>query len=106
MDTQKNKPTSGFKKHLIIIYAVVIAVALLTVFTNIFGDTDRNLVPALVWLMALSILIIAVIAILTRTFKIQHVLELNNAKLEEAAELLKKNQISFSKRILTPPMKS
>ena len=91
MDGQKNKPLSLFRKHLIIIYVAVIAVALLTVFTNIFGDTDRNLVPSLVWFIGLLILIIAVIAILTRAFKIQHVLEENNAKLEEFAELLKKN---------------
>ncbi|HUV42084.1 MAG TPA: hypothetical protein VMW23_09885 [Sedimentisphaerales bacterium] len=91
MDPQKNKPTSRFRKHLIIIYAALIAVALLTLLTNVFGDTDRTFAPAIVWLMALLILIIAVIAILTRAFKIQHVLEENNAKLEELAELLKKN---------------
>ncbi len=92
MNFGKDKPLWRFKWHIVAIYIALITVALLTVFTNIFQTSEAGSIPQLIWLLGILVLLIAVIIMLAKTFKILDAIQENGAKLEKIAEALQKNR--------------
>jgi phosphopantetheine adenylyltransferase len=92
MDIRKDRPLWRFKWHFVIIYIALIAVVLLTFLTNIFQTPEEGQMPQLVWLLAALVLLVTVILILSKTFKILNSLAENGAKLEKITETLEKNR--------------
>jgi len=88
----KDRPLWRFKWHILAVYIALIAVVLLTLFTDIFQTSEQGQIPPLIWLLGLLILLVAVILMLAKTFKMLNVLEENGAKLENIAETLEKNR--------------
>jgi hypothetical protein len=89
MGLGKDRPLWRFKWHLVIITIAIIAVVLLTIFSNVF-QTDKLL--QLVLLLAALALLATVILILSKTLKIVDSLAENDTKLEKIAETLEKNR--------------
>lgn len=92
----KDRPLWRFKWHIVAIYVALIVVALLAVFTDIFQTSKEGQIPQLVWLLAVVILLIAVIAIVSKAMKIVDAVRENGARLEQIAELLEKNRSAVS----------
>lgn len=92
MDLGKNGLLGRFKWHTVIIYAALIVVFLLVSFTEIFRTPQEGQIPQFVWLLAVLVLLVTIILMLSKTFKILNVLEENGAKLEKVAEALEKNR--------------
>jgi hypothetical protein len=92
MNLGKDRPLWRFKWHFVIIYIALIAVVLLIVFTNIFQTPEEDYLPQLLWLLATLALLVAVVLILSKTFKILSSLAENGAKLEKITEMLEKNR--------------
>jgi len=92
MSFGKDKPLWQFKWYLVIIYLAVIAVVLLTVFTDIFRTSEVGTVPQLVWLFGGLLLLIALITMVSRIFAIIDAVAENGAKLERVAGILEKNR--------------
>ncbi len=92
MDLGKGRPLWRFKWHIVIIYISLIAVVLLTFFTDIFGTPETGAIPQLVWFFAILVLLVTVILILSKAFKILDTLKENGAKLEKIAEALEKSR--------------
>lgn len=92
MDPGKDRPSWQLGRHILIIYAGAVAVALsvtiLVLFTNIFDESDFSSILQLIWL----IIAFGVILVLSRTSRILDALHENNAKLERIAETLEKNR--------------
>lgn len=86
-----DSPLRRFKWHIVIIYAALIAVFVLGVFTDVFHASQTGSIPQLVWLFGALVLLIAVITMLSRVFKIASSLEANSVKLEEIAVMLEKS---------------
>ena len=92
MDPAKNGLIKRFWKHLLIINITLIAVVLVTIFTNIFQTSQEGAIPQPVWLMAVVLILTAVVVMLSKTFKINKTLQDNGAMLEEMTEALKKDR--------------
>jgi hypothetical protein len=92
MDLGKNGLLGRFKWYIVVIYVALIAVVLLTIFTEIFQTPQQGQIPQLVWLLAALVLLVTVILLLSKAFKILDMLEQNGAKLEKIAEALEKNR--------------
>ncbi len=71
-----------FKWHVVIICVAVAIVVLLTMFTDIFQSTKSNLVGQLVLVLGVLVAFSALLAMLSRLFKILDVLRDNSSKLE------------------------
>jgi hypothetical protein len=89
MGLGKDRSLWRFKWHFVIISIALIAVVLLTFFTNVF-QTDKLL--QFVLLLAALALLATVILILSKTLKIVDSLAENDTKLEKIAETLEKNR--------------
>lgn len=92
MDPAKNGLLRRFWKHILIIYIALIAVALVTVFTNIFQTSEDGAMPQPIWLMAVMLILTAMVVMLSKMFKINKTLQDNGARLEEITEALKKDR--------------
>jgi len=93
-----------FKWHIVVICAAVLLVILLSLFTGIFQESQTNLLQNLVWLLGALIFLSALLAMLSRVFKILEALRDNSSKLEEVAGALDKirsglQQIDQSTRV-------
>ncbi len=92
MDLGKDRLLWRFKWHIAAIYIALIVVALLTFFTDIFRTPETGEIPQLVWLLAILMLLVGVILILSKAFRILDTLQENGTKLEKIAEALEKNR--------------
>jgi hypothetical protein len=93
-----------YKWHIVIICATLAIVVLLALFTSIFEASEARVLRDLVWLLGALIFISALLALVSRVFKIVGALRENSAKLEEVTGTLEKirdglAQINQSTRI-------
>ena len=104
MDLQKSGPLSRFKWHIVIICIALAIVFLLALFTDIFEKSQVRELRYLVWLLGALVFLSALLAMLSRVFKILDALQDNSTKLEKVAGALEKirdglTQINQSTRI-------
>jgi len=92
MDSGKDRPLWRFKWHIVVICIALIAVVLLIVFTTIFRTPEAGLIPQFVALLSVLALLVAVLIMLLRAFKILDAFVENGAKLEKIAEALEKSR--------------
>ncbi len=93
MNLGKDKPLRRFKRQSIITYIALIAIVLLAVLAGIFLTPQEEVkMLQIVWLIAALVLLVTVILILSKTFKILGSLAENGAKLEKVTEMLEKNR--------------
>lgn len=104
MNSEKDSFLQRFKWHIVVICAALIIVVLLTMFTDIFQAEETNLLWQLVLTLGGLVFISALLAMLSKVFKILEALRDNSAKLEEVAGALEKihaglTQINHSTRV-------
>ena len=96
MNLGKDSPLWQSKWGILVVYIVLVAIFMVTVFltffTNIFRTSRVSSIPQLVWFLVASLFLIAVILMLSKTLKILDALEENGVKLERIAEALEKNR--------------
>jgi len=89
MNLIKDGPLWRFRWHLII---TAIVLVLLAVSTNIPGTSGARLIPLLIWWLGPLALLVVVITMLLKVFKISETSADNGAKLDKIAETLEKNR--------------
>lgn len=104
MDSTKGGFLQQFKWHIVIICLALAIVVVLTLFTDIFQRTQTNLLRQLVLMLGGLVFISALLALLSRVFKILDALRDNSVKLEEVTGALEKisaelTQINHSTRV-------
>jgi hypothetical protein len=104
MSSQKESFLQRFKWHIVIICVALAIVVLLTMFTDIFQAEETHLLRQLVLMLGGLVFLSALLAMLSKVFKILEALQDNSAKLEEVAGALGKihaglTQINHSTRI-------
>lgn len=104
MDLQKDGPLWRFKWHIVIICVALALVFLLALLTDIFEKADVRELRYLVWLLGALVFLSALLAMLSRVFKMLDALRDNSAKLEQVAGALEKirdglMQINHSTRV-------
>lgn len=93
-----------FKWHIVIICAALLIIGLLSLFTNIFQPAQTNLLRQMVLMLGALVFLSALLAMLSRVFKILDALRDNSTKLEEVTGALEKiktglEQINQSTRV-------
>jgi hypothetical protein len=104
MNSHKDSFRQRYKWHIVIICVAIAIVVLLTRFTDIFQSTESNLLRQLVLVLGVLVALSALLAMLSRLFKILDALRDNSAKLEAVADVLEKistglTQINHSTRV-------
>ncbi|MHC4389595.1 MAG: hypothetical protein ACYSX1_13455, partial [Planctomycetota bacterium] len=82
-------------KALVLYIALVVifmGTVFLTFFTDVFTTSRIGAIPQLVWFLVVSLFLVAVILLLSKTIRILDALEENSSKLERIAEALEKNR--------------
>ena len=90
MEPGKDGFLGRFKWHIVIICAALVIVLLLAVFTDIFQTSETGVLRNLVWLLGALIFLSALLAMLSRVFKMLDALRDNSAKLEQVTGALEK----------------
>ncbi|MHC4191130.1 MAG: hypothetical protein ACYSUB_15865 [Planctomycetota bacterium] len=90
MDSKKDTFLRRFKWHTVIISATLVIVLLLSVFTNIFQAAETNRLRLLVIMLGVLIILSALLAMLSRVFKIVDTLHDFSVKLKELTGALEK----------------
>ena len=90
MDLGKDGLLWRFKWHIVIICAALLVVFLLALFTDIFQTAEVSLMRHLVWLLGALVFLSALLAMLSRVFKILDALRSNSTQLEEVTKALEK----------------
>jgi hypothetical protein len=93
-----------FRWHLAIIGVALVSVIILTLFTNIFEKSQTDLLRQLVFMLGALVFISALLAMLSRVFKILDALRDNSVKLKEVTKVLENissglAQINHSTRV-------
>jgi len=88
MDSGKDSLIGRFKWHILIICGALAIVVVLTVFTNVFQASEANTLRNLVWMLGALVFLSALLAMLSRVFKIHDALRENISKLEEVTGAL------------------
>ena len=104
MDSQYDSFFAKFKWHIVIIGAALAIVILLATFTNVFMSSKVNVLQNLILLLGALVFLSALLAMLSRLFKIVDALKDNSTKLEEVTGALEKihtglAQINHSTRL-------
>ncbi len=104
MNSHKDSFLQRYRWHLVIICIAVAIIFLLTMFTDIFQSTETNLLRQLILVLGILVALSALLAMLSRLFKILDALRDNSAKLEAVAGALEKihaglTQINHSTRV-------
>jgi hypothetical protein len=104
MISEKDSFLQRFKWHVVVICGAVAIVFLLTMFTDIFQSPESNMLRQLVLVLGVLVTLSALLAMLSRLFKILDALRDNSAKLEAVAGALEKissglTQINHSTRV-------
>ena len=96
MDSPKDRPSWEFSWRFIVIYAilmlVVIILVVVTFLTDIFRTSEEGQIPPVVWLLVAAVLMIAIIAVLSKILKILETVQGNGTKLERLIDALEKNR--------------
>ena len=104
MNSEKDSFLQRFKWHIVVICVALVIVFLLSVFTDIFQTAETNRMRLLVIMLGVLIILSALLAMLSRVFKIVDTLQSFSAKLKELTGALEKihaglAQINHSTRI-------
>ena len=104
MSSENDSFLRRFKWHVLIICVALVIVLVLTLFTNIFQNYQTDLLRQRVLLLAVLVILCALLAMLSRVFKIIDALRDNSVKLEEVTSALEKigsglAQINHSTRV-------
>lgn len=104
MGVEKDSFFRRYRWHTAIIGAALVIVVLLTIFTNVFQESDINMLRQMIILFGGLVFLSALMAMLTRVFKILDALRENSLKLEEVTGALEKistglAQINHSTRV-------
>lgn len=92
MSEKKDKTVIHFKRQLISISIIAIAVIVLTVLTGVYEFPQSEMILQLIWLLLELTLLITVIMMLLATLKRLNLLEAYSHKLEEITDTLEKNR--------------
>jgi len=91
MDSEKDDSSRRFRWLVVAVCVVAAAViAALTLFTDIFTNTQTDLSRQLIFVLGVLVVFIALLTILSRLFKILDALKDNSARLKEVAGALEK----------------
>lgn len=90
MDSEKYSFLYRFKWHIVIICVALVIVVLLTFYTDIFQATETNMLRKLVLMLGGLVFLSALLAMLSKLFKILEMLRDNSAKLEEFTGVMEK----------------
>ncbi len=104
MSSENDSFLRRFKWHVVIICIALVIVLVMTLFTNIFQNYQTDLLRQRVLLLAVLVILCALLAMLSRVFKIIDTLRDNSVKLEEVTIALEKigsglAQINHSTRV-------
>jgi hypothetical protein len=104
MNSQKDSFQQRYIWHIVIIGVAVTVVVVLALSTDVFQSAESNLLPQLVLVLGVLVALSALLAMLSRLFKILDALKDNSAKLEAVAGALEKistglTQINHSTRV-------
>ena len=92
MDFGRDSPLWRFRWHIVIICIALIVIVLLTVFTDIFRTSGERQIPQFIWLLSVLLLLVAVLIMLSKVFKIPDALAENGTKLDKIVETLEKSR--------------
>jgi len=96
MDPRKDRPSWEFSWRIVVIYAGLMVLALVlvvvTFLTDLFETPKEGQIPYFVWLPVASVLLIAVITMLSKILKILDRLQDNSTRLERTIDALEKNR--------------
>ena len=90
MGSEKDGFLRRFKWHVLIICFAVAIVVVLTVFTDIFHETETDLFSRLVLMLGALVFVSALLTMISRVSKVLKALGENSAKLEDVTGALKK----------------
>ena len=104
MDSEKDSFLYRFKWHIVIICVALVIVVLLTFYTDIFQVAEANLLRQLILMLGGLVFLSALLAMLSKLFKILEMLQDNSAKLGEVTGAMEKihaglTQINHSTRV-------
>ncbi len=104
MSSENDSFLRRFKWHVVVICAALAIVVIMTLFTNIFQNSQTDLLSLLVFILGALVFISALLSMLSRVFKILDALRDNSVKLEEVTSALEKissglAQINHSTRV-------
>lgn len=104
MDSKNDSFLRRYRWHLLIIGVALVIVLFLTLFTDIFQKSQANSLRQLVFMLGALVFISALLAMLSRVFKILDALRDNSVKLEEVTKVLENissglAQINHSTRV-------
>jgi hypothetical protein len=104
MDSGKDGFLRRFIWHIVIVFVAVAIVVILTVFTDIFQGSEADLLRQHVFILGALVFLCALLAMLSRVFKILDALKDNSTKLKEVTGALGKisaelTQINHSTRV-------
>jgi len=105
MDLRKVKSSRRFAWHVFAICVglgvVVVVIVVFTLLTSIFLPTEGGAVSPVIWALAtilllIAVILIAVIATLSKIISVQEAIQRNGARLEQIAELLEKSRSTLT----------
>jgi len=104
MSSENDSFLQRFKWHVVVICVALAIVVIMTLFTNIFQNSQTDLLSLLIFILGALVFISALLAMLSRVFKILDALRDNSVKLEEVTNALEKissglAQINHSTRV-------
>ena len=104
MSSENDSFLQRFKWHVVVICVALAIVVIMTLFTNIFQNSQTDLLSLLIFILGALVFISALLAMLSRVFKILDALRDNSIKLEEVTIALEKissglAQINHSTRV-------
>jgi hypothetical protein len=88
MSSENDSFIQRFKWHLLVICVVLLGVVFLTLFTDVFQKSQTDTLRQLLFMLGTLVFICALLAMLSRVFKILDALHDNSAKLEEVTKAL------------------
>ena len=92
MDLEKGLLLRRYKWHIVIVCVALSVVFLLTVFTDIFETFGTGSISQLIWFLGVLVLLVVVVSMFLKTFKIFNTLTESGGRLEQIAEVLEKNR--------------
>ena len=90
MNSGKDGLVRRFKWHIVIICAALVLVVVLTFTTNIFQPSETSMLRQLVLMLGALMFLSALLAMLSRVFKILDALRENSTKLKDVTGALEK----------------
>jgi len=92
MDLRKAASSRRFVWHIVAIYVGLGVVVIFTLLTSVFRPTESGVVSPVIWFLITVLLLVAVIATLSKIISVHDAIQRNGARLEQIAEILEKNR--------------